>query len=161
MRILNGDLPRGVVGLALLAGALFCGGCRTTPKSLFTAAGSDWKVQTGLALWRPETGKPEIGGDLVLAGDAAGRRLLQFDKTPLSVVSVQMTSNEWLVQFPQVGRSFSGHQPGPTRFLWLYLPAALTGETLPTPLQFKRKPEGGWRLENSKTGESLEGFLAP
>ena len=147
MRIFNGGLPRGVIGPVLLVGLLLCEGCRTTPKSLFTAAGTGWKVQTGQALWRPETGKPEIGGDLVVAGDAFGRQFLQFDKTPLSLVSAQMTSNQWLLQFPQADRSFSGRQPGPTRFLWLYLPAALAGETLPSPLRFSRKLEGGWRLE--------------
>ena len=104
---------------------------------------------------------PEIAGDLVFARDQEGRRLLQFDKTPMSMMSAQTTSNRWLIQFPPRQMSFSGHGPGPTRFLWLYLPAALAGEKLPSTLHFERKPEGGWRLENTRTGESLEGFLAP
>ncbi len=57
--------------------------------------------------------------------------------------------------------SFSGHGSGPARFLWLYLPVALAGEKLPPAFHFERKPEGGWRLENTHTGETLEGFLAP
>jgi hypothetical protein len=28
-------------------------------------------------------------------------------------------------------------------------------------LHFESKPDGGWRLENSRTGETLEGFLSP
>jgi hypothetical protein len=28
-------------------------------------------------------------------------------------------------------------------------------------LRFERKPDGGWRLENTRSGETLEGFLAP
>lgn len=140
--------------------ALFCG-CQTTPKNLFIASGSGWHVRQGQVLWRPERGLPEFGGDLVLAGDDAGRCLIQFDKTPMEMVSVQITSTQWLIRFPQRQMSFSGSGPGPTSFAWLYLPAALTGKPLPQPLHFENKPDGGWRLENSRTGETLEGFLSP
>jgi hypothetical protein len=148
----------GAILLALLA--LFCG-CRTTTQSLFTASGPAWHVRQGQALWRPERGLPEFGGDLVLASDGTGRCLIQFDKTPLSLVFVQITSTQWLIRFPQRQMSFSGHGVGPTRFAWLYLPAALAGKSLPPPFHFERKADGGWRLENSRTGETLEGFLAP
>jgi hypothetical protein len=161
MRPFNGRLFRGFLGSALLAGLALCCGCQTNTKSLFTATGPGWNVQVGQALWRPGRGMPEIAGDLVFARDQEGRRLLQFDKTPMSMMSAQTTSNRWLIQFPPRQMSFSGHGPGPTRFLWLYLPAALAGEKLPSTLHFERKPEGGWRLENTRTGESLEGFLAP
>ncbi len=161
MRLIKGRLSRCLSGSALLAGlAVFCG-CQTTTKSLFTAAGPGWNVQQGQALWRPGHGMPEIAGDLVFAHDQEGRRLLQFDKTPMSMVAAQTTSNRWLIQFPPRQMSFSGHGPGPTRFLWLYLPPALAGEKLPSGLHFERKPDGGWRLENTHSGESLEGFLAP
>jgi hypothetical protein len=125
------------------------------------ASGPGWHIQQGQALWRPERGLPEFGGDLVLASDADGRSLIQFDKTPLSLVFVQTTPTHWLIRFPQRQMSFSGDGPGPTRFAWLYLHAALAGEPLPLPLQFERKPQGGWRLENTRTGEILEGYLSP
>lgn len=161
MRTFDSGLCRQILQSTLLAGlVLFCG-CQTTNKSLFTASGPDWKVQVGQALWRPGHKLPEVGGDLVLAQDQQGRRLVEFDKTPISLVSAQMTSNRWLVHFPQQDMTFGGHGPGPTRFLWLYLPVALAGEKLPSKLHFDRKPDGGWRLENAHTGESLEGFLAP
>jgi len=136
----------------------FCG-CRTT--NLFTASGPGWRVQQGQALWRPERGLPEFGGDLVLAEDNNGRALIQFDKTPLSMVFAETTSNRWLIRFPQRQMNFSGRAPAPTRFAWLYLSAALAGKPVPSPLHFERKPDGGWRLENSKTGETLDGFLSP
>jgi hypothetical protein len=158
-------------------------GCRTAPQNLFAATGPDWRVQQGQALWRPQRGLPEFGGDLVLASDHAGRHLIQFDKTPIAILSAQTTSNRWLIQFPQRHQGFSGSglepthsgwlhrlrqqflyllgRPGPTRFGWLYLPAALDGKTLPKNFHFERKPDGGWRLENSRTGETLEGFLSP
>jgi hypothetical protein len=136
-------------------------GCQSPIQNLFTATGSDWSVQQGQALWRPQRGLPEFGGDLVLARDHSGRSLIQFDKTPMAILSAQTTSNRWLIKFPQRNLSFSGFGPGSTRFSWLYLPAALDGKTLPKSLHFTRQPDGGWRLENSHTGETVEGFLSP
>jgi len=160
-----GEARRLMVGsffwaLWLVALVLFCG-CRTTKQSLFTASGPGWRVQQGQALWRPERGLPEFGGDLVLVSNADGRALIQFDKTPLSMVFAQTTTNCWLIRFPQRHMGFSGHGAGPTRFAWLYLPAALDGKELPPALHFERKPDGGWRLENTRSGEILEGFLSP
>lgn len=150
-----------ILGITLFAAVLCLSGCQTATKNLFTTAGPDWQVQQGQALWRPQRGLPEFGGDLVLASDGAGRHLIQFDKTPMAILSAQTTSNRWLIKFPQRNLSFSGYGPGPTRFGWLYLPRALAGQTLPKNFHFERKPDGGWRLENSRTGETVEGFLSP
>jgi hypothetical protein len=147
--------------LVLLAGLVFFCGCQTSTQNLFTATGSGWHIQQGQALWRPGRGLPEFGGDLVLASDDTGRCLVQFDKTPMEIVFAQTASNRWLIKFPQRQISFSGRGPGSTRFGWLYLPTALAGKPLPEPLHFENKPDGGWRLENSRTGETLEGFLSP
>ncbi len=161
IRLFEGCWFRYFLPPVLLAGLMFFCGCQTTTKSLFTASGPGWHVRQGQALWRPKRGLPEFGGDLVLANDAEGRCLIQFDKTPMEIVSAQTTSNRWLIRFPQRQMSFSGHEPAPTRLSWLYLPAALAGKPLPKPFQFERKPDGGWRLENTRTGETLEGFLSP
>lgn len=144
----------------LLAILFFCAGCQTAKTNLFTA-GPGWRVQQGQALWRPKSGLPEFGGDLVLARDDDGRCLIQFDKTPMAILSAQVTPNQWLIKFPQRQMSFSGREPAPTRFSWLYLPAALDGKQLPKILHFEQKADGGWRLENSRTGETVEGFLSP
>ena len=90
-----------------------------------------------------------------------GRCFVQFAKTPMTMVNAQTTSREWLIQFPVGNMGFYGHGKPPTRFLWLHLRAALAGEPPPKPLKFELKPDGGWRLENPKTGETLEGFLSP
>ena len=161
MRLFEGHLPHLFLWSVLLAVlALLCG-CQTTTQSLFTASGPGWHIQQGQALWRPKQGLPEFGGDLVLASDANGRALIQFDKTPLSMVFAQTTPDRWLIRFPQQQYSFSGHGPAPTRFAWLYLPAALDDKRLPPPLLFGHKPDGSWRLENTRTGEILEGYLSP
>jgi len=149
--------------LAILLGLCGWCGCQTTPKNLFAATGPGWRVQQGQALWRPQRGLPEFGGDLVLASDDAGRHLIQFDKTPIAILSAQTTSNRWQIDFPRRHQGFSGRGYGwrASHFGWLFLPAALDGKTLPGNFHFERKPDGGWRLENSRTGETLEGFLSP
>ncbi|HUA38527.1 MAG TPA: hypothetical protein VMA35_09075 [Candidatus Sulfopaludibacter sp.] len=147
------------ISVALAVLVFFCG-CQTT-QNLFTASGPGWHVEQGQALWRPKSGLPEFGGDLVLASNPDGRALMQFDKTPLAMVFAQVTTNRWLIRFPQQQLSFSGHGLPPTRFAWLYLPAALDGQPLPPPLLFGHNPDGGWRLENTRTGEILEGYLSP
>jgi hypothetical protein len=144
--------------LALLA---LCPACQTANQSLFTVSGPGWHVQQGQALWKPGHNYPELGGDLVLASNEDGRCLIQFDKTPLSLVQAQTTRNSWLIQFPQRNLAFSGHGEPSTRFIWLYLQAARSGNKLPATLSFERKGDGGWRMQNSRTGETLEGFLAP
>jgi hypothetical protein len=158
---LSGYSCRASLGSALLAILLLCSGCQTATKSLFTASGPGWHVQQGQALWRPKRDLPEIGGDIVMADHEDGRCLIQFDKTPLSLVLVQTTGTNWLIRFPPRQMGFSGHGPGPTRFAWLYLHTALAGEPLPPPLSFERRSDGNWRLENTRTGETLEGFLGP
>ena len=156
-----GKLLRHFLPSVFLASLMFLCGCQTSTQSLFNAAGPGWRVQQGQALWRPQRGLPEFGGDLVLASDDAGRCLIQFDKTPMAILFAQTTSTNWLIRFPQRQMSFTGRGPGPTRFGWLYLPAALAGKPLPKPLHFEIKADGGWRLENTDTGETLEGFLSP
>ena len=100
--------------LALLAGLTLSAGCRTaSPLPLFTASGPGWHVQEGQALWRPRHGYPEIGGDIVLASHEDGRCLVQFAKTPLSLVLAQTTPTNWLIQFPPARMSFRGHRQPP------------------------------------------------
>ena len=148
--------------LFLLAVALAGSGCQTSMyKSLFTAAGPGWTVQEGQALWRPGRGFPELAGEIVMARHEDGRCGIQFAKTPLPLVLAQTAGPDWLIQFPPRQLSFGGRGAPPTRFAWLYLHAALAGGALPKDLGFQRKPDGGWRLENARTGETLDGFLLP
>jgi hypothetical protein len=139
----------------------FSAGCRTATTSLFMVSGPGWHIQEGQALWRPQRGLPEFGGDLMLARHTDGRCLIQFDKTPLTILMAQTTPTNWLFRIPQRQMGFKGHGPGPTRFSWLYLPTALAGRQLPSFLRFERKPDDSWRLQNLRTGETLEGFLSP
>jgi hypothetical protein len=162
MALYEGRLFRPVLWTALLTIVMFSPGCRTTAGiSLFTTSGPGWRMQEGQALWRPRRGMPELGGDLVMASCGDGRCAIEFAKTPISLVSAQTTRTNWLIQFPAGQMNFAGRRQPPVRFAWLYLHTALAGEPLPKPLRFERKPDGNWRLENTRSGETLEGFLAP
>ena len=148
--------------LALVTVPLLLGGCRTAPHApLFVATGPGWRVQQGQALWRPGSQLPELAGELLVASHDDGRCAIQFAKTPLPLVLAQTTRTNWLIEFPPRRMSFEGCHPPPIRFAWLHLSAALAGEPLPSPLRFQRKPDGGWRLENPRSGETVEGFLGP
>ncbi len=148
--------------LALADLVLWGGGCMTAPdKTLFAASGPGWTVRQGQAIWRPGLNHPELAGEIVLAQNPDGQSSLQFTKTLLPVVLAQTTKTDWLIQFPSQRLGFSGHGPPPQRFTWLYLAAGLGGKTLPGNFQFTRSPDGGWRLENTRNGESIEGFLSP
>jgi hypothetical protein len=152
----------GINGAVWVATALLLAGCCTVgQKPLLTTSGPGWRVQQGQALWRPGKTFPELGGDLVMADDTEGDTVLQFTKTPLPLVIAQTTRTNWYINFAPRHLSFAGRVPPPTRFAWLYLPVALSSGPLPSRFRFSRKPDGGWRLENTHSGETLEGFLAP
>ncbi len=162
MVLLAGRAFRSRFWLALLAALPLCSGCRTPKESdLFTTTGPGWHVQEGQALWRPRRGMPELGGDVVMASHADGRCVVQFMKTPLALVLAQTSRTNWLIEFPPRHMGFMGHGSPSRRFAWLYLHAALAGDSLPTGFEFEHKPDGGWRLENTRSGESMEGFLGP
>jgi hypothetical protein len=145
--------------LALLLAGFGCG--TSSQKILFTVSGPGWTVKEGQALWRPGRQFPELAGEIVLAQHDNHCCSIQFTKTPLPILLAQTTGTNWMIQFPPRQMSFSGRGAPPRRFAWLYLHAAMAGEPIPKELRFERKPEGGWRLENTRTGETLEGFLTP
>ena len=149
---------------AALGVFLACAGCYTAPKApLFTVSGPGWHVQEGQALWRPKRDFPELGGELVMARDDAGRCMIQFAKTPLPLVLAQTTQERWRIEFPPRRLRFGGAQPPPSQlaFTWLYISSALSEQPIPDYFYFERKPNGGWRLENTRSGETVEGFLGP
>lgn len=154
----HGPVPR----LAWLSALVLLVGCRTTCKTpLFTVTGPGWRVQEGQALWRPGREFPELAGELVVARHEDGSCSIEFAKTPLPLVLAQTTRTNWLIEFPARRMSFTGERRPPSRFAWLYLSAALSGERLPSGFRFRRKADGGWRLENGRSGETVEGFLGP
>src|ERR1041385_8266589 len=83
--------------------------CRTAP-DLPPVNLSDprWTVQHGQAIWRSRREAPEIAGELLLAYRDDRLTFVQFTKTPLPFLVVQMTSNRWQIQFVADNKTYSG-----------------------------------------------------
>ena len=148
--------------LALLAAVLALTGCRTAaPFAAIDTSGPGWRVQQGQALWKPRPSYPEIAGELLLARHDSGCFMVQFAKTPFTLVTAQVASGRWGIEFPPRKLAFSGRGQPPVRFGWLHLPAALAAQPPRAPWRWTSRPGEHWRLENPRTGESIEGFLSP
>ncbi len=148
---------------AILAGllALATGCCTAGKLAPISVSGPGWQIRQGQAVWTPSRDQTGLGGELLVASHQSGIYVFDFEKTPLPVTKGQVTSTNWLIQFPAQKRSLGSRGPPPARFAWLYLGAALQDQPLPKPLRFEREPEGRWRLENTRSGETIEGFLTP
>ncbi len=121
-----------------------------------------WRLQRGQAVWKPDSKAPEIAGEMLLAQHSSGRALLQFTKTPFPLVTAQVAPSAWQIEFPTRSKRFSGNVPPPDRFGWLHLLNAFNGVAPQPPWTFQSQEEDyNWRMENQKTGESMEGFLNP
>lgn len=123
----------------------------------FSAPG--WKVLHGQAVWRP-AGAQDIAGELLVATWADGSAFVQFSKPPITLVTTQRTAEHWVAHFPP-NRQVSGTGPAPERIIWLHLTEFLDRATAGPPWKWERHNAQTWRLENGRTGESLEGYLAP
>jgi hypothetical protein len=143
--------------LALALAVLLCG-CRTVkplPPDDLSAPG--WEVRQGQAVWK--TRESEFAGELILA-TRVDESSVQFIKTPLPIVSGQTKGREWTIRFFADNRTVIGQGTPPAQVLWLHLPSAVGGASLPKPLQFKTEGSN-WELRNAETGESISGFLNP
>ncbi|MSU64143.1 MAG: hypothetical protein EXS31_17415 [Pedosphaera sp.] len=145
----------------LLVLASLATGCHT-PATVppLNLAEPDWQVLHGQAVWRPSRAAKEIAGELFIATHPDGRSLVQFTKTPLLLVSAQTSAKRWRVQFPRE-KVFEGGGAAPTRVVWLHLAKVIAGVPPPSRLTWEPHQDGTWKLENDRTGEMLEGFVAP
>jgi hypothetical protein len=147
--------------LALLL-AVFVTGCRTAPPLApadFLAPG--WRVQQGQAIWKPSSNRPELAGDLLLATNVNGNFFIQFSKIPFPLATAQISGDQWQIEFGTDNSSSHGRGMPPNRFAWFQLPRALPGGSLDGNWQFQNATTNSWRLENPRTGETLEGEFFP
>ena len=145
--------------ILLQSALLSCISCKTTtplPKVNLLEPG--WTVRQGQAVWRLEHGTREIAGDLVVATGTDDRSLVQFSKSPFTLVIAQSATNHWEVEFPPQNKSYAGRGHPPLRLIWLYLPRVLAGHPPPKGWIWQ-KDTTQWHLENPATGESLEGYF--
>lgn len=141
---------------------LACAGCATFSKPLppVNLQQPGWNVRQGQAVWKlPVKGNHDIAGDVLLATGPDDKSFVQFSKTPFPILIGQTSANHWQVELPPQNKRYAGPGLPPKRLIWLYLPRALEGKSLPA--QWRWTNSGtDWRLENPKTGESIEGFFA-
>lgn len=138
--------------------------CRTVPTlAPFDLAAPGWTLREGQATWRSRTGAPEMTGELLVATHPDGAAFVQLTKNPLPILSAQTTTNRWQIQFHPQNRTCAGSGEPPQRIAWLHLARCVTGGAmlLSDDWRFQRIRGGVWRLANSDTGESIEGFLTP
>jgi hypothetical protein len=141
---------------------LLLAGCRTAPPlTRIDLSESGWQVQCGQAVWKAGRHGPELAGELLMASQADGRRLVEFSKTPLTLVVLRITPGTWQLQLVAAKRQFSGRGEPPPRSAWLLLPRCLQGVPPPPGWTFSSPERDAWRIENAGTGESLQGYLSP
>lgn len=157
------NLPRQIPGLVALAlGSLLCASCRSIaplPPADFSKPG--WQLQQGQAVWKPLKNRPELAGDLLLATNVNGNYFIQFSKVPFTLATAERMNGCWQIQFGDGHHAWRGHGAPPRRFAWFKLPSVLAGQQPAPPWKFSRQAGDSWRLENERTGESLEGILFP
>jgi hypothetical protein len=134
--------------------------CRTTPLPRLNLEERGWTVREGQAVWKRNREAPEIAGELLVA-TAPGKTFVQFSKSPFPLVVAQSTTNRWQVEIPTQAKRYSAPGKPPNRLIWLYLPNLLQGQAPPKHWRFQKMSGEGWRVDNDKTGESIEGYLEP
>jgi hypothetical protein len=142
-------------------------GCRA-PKPLAPVdlAQPGWRLRHGQAVWRPAAQAAEISGELLFATCSDGTRLLEFSKPPFAIVRAQVTTNRWQVQYPHRNRTCQGDHRRSFPALqtpvaiWLHLCDLLTEGVAP-PGWVWQTNQTAWRLEELRTGATVEGFLQP
>ena len=134
-------------------------GCRTVPQvPSLDLSQPGWQARQGQAVWKPNRNAAELAGELVWAAHPDGRFLLQFLKTPITLVEARGSEEAWEISFPPQGRTISGRRA--RRLGWLHLAWALQGKSVASAWTFARTDEK-WQLANERTGEMIEGYLRP
>ena len=148
----------GIAALLLVAASMICPGCRTLPSlPPIDLSAPDWTLQQGQAVWKPIRSRPELAGELLLATKTNGDFFVQFAKTPFTLATAQMVNGRWQIEFGAGDYQRRGAGQPPARFVWFQLPCALSGTEMSDHWKFERMTTNSWRLENHRTGESLEG----
>lgn len=145
----------------VLAALIFCAAACTTvkPFSQIDLKDPGWTVRQGQAVWHLPHGKAEIAGEVLLATRPEGESFVQFTKAPFALVIARCSAHHWQVEFPPENKHYAGPGTPPKRIIWLYLPRVLSGEPPPHNWTW-RADSNGWRLENTATGEALEGYFS-
>ena len=143
-------------------GLVLCVSCRTAnPLPPADVSSPGWQLRQGQGVWKPSKNRPELAGDLLLATNATGNYVIQFSKIPFTLATAQVADGSWQIVFGNGQHSWRGRGEPPGRFVWFQLPRVLAGNKISLPWRFAQETNGVWRLDNSRTGEFLEGDFFP
>ena len=131
-------------------------GCSTIEIPSANLKEPGWTVRHGQAVWRRTRGGAGIAGEILAATRPDGQAFVQFSKGPFPLVVAQSTAKAWRVEFPPENKHYSRHGLPPQRIIFLFLPRVVSGQPPPRGWSWQRLTQGGWRLENLRSGESLE-----
>jgi hypothetical protein len=104
---------------------------------------------------------PALAGEILLALNTDGRCFLEFSKTPFPLVRAECGDSRWEIEFPPQDLYYAGGGLPPARLAWLHVCRGLAGREAAPPWRFERRADGSWRLENTRSKETVEGFLQP
>jgi len=147
--------------LGLVCVLAFSMSCRTPPLPPADFSAPGWRVLQGQAVWRPAKNKPDLAGELLLATNLNGDFFAQFGKTPFPLATAQVAGSRWQIEFGSGDYERAGNGQPPPRFVWFQLPGALLGAEISRDWRREHDVTNSWRLENLRTGETLETKLFP
>jgi hypothetical protein len=137
-------------------------GCRTpVPFPPVNLKEPGWTVRNGEAVWRRERGGDGIAGEFLAATRADGRAFVQLSKDAFPLAVGQTSPSAWTIEFPLQNKHYSGRGQAPSRIILLQLPQVLAGAAPTKDISWEPRKEGGGRLQNHSTGESLEVYPDP
>jgi len=145
------------LGMAALGAAGCVSAPRLPPVNLQQPG---WTVHEGKAVWTKKRGAMGVAGEILLATRTDGRTFVQFSKTPFPLLTAQSTPTSWQVEVPAQNRRYAGRGRPPGRLIFLWLARVLEGEAPPKGWSW-HSDQQGWRLENPRTGEQIEGYFSP
>ena len=136
--------------------------CRTSaPASQMSTSGRDWSVSQGQLLWQANRRQQPIAADFLLATNRSGNFTLTLSKNPFPLASAGYLAGHWWIHYGTSRFSRHGFGHPPARFDLFQITAALEGHPLRPPWVFSRKDRFHWNLQNSATGENIQGVNLP
>lgn len=116
-----------------------------------------WRVQEVPAVWCPKRGAPELTGELLLASHPDGRRLVQFSKQSLPLVTAQMDARSWCISSSVRSGRWGGALPPTDRVPWFLFTELPPARVASPRWNLSVAPDGTWRLVSLAKGEFVEG----
>ncbi|HYE30415.1 MAG TPA: hypothetical protein VEH27_03230 [Methylomirabilota bacterium] len=140
--------------------AILLAACATVPRfePLDLNAGQ-WQTQHGHAVWTPESKKPEVTGEIIIATNPANDLMVQFSKNPFNIVTAQKRAGKWQLEYGPEGRRYSGPGEGPPRIIWLRLPELFKGSRPPLGWTVVERGPKTLLIEHPERGERLQVVL--